>query len=1046
MPDRKIAKPSRAAFAVVAVCFFLSGAAGILFETVWARAFGLVLGNSFQGISVVVGLFLGGLGVGAALAARFVRRIPHPVVAYAWVEACIGLWGLLGILLLPRMPAIVASVVHTNDPASPVLFLVRTAAALLFLAPPTLLMGMTLPLLSEGLARGSRFLSSLALLYGINTVGAFAGAILAGFILLPRIGAAWTTAVASGFNFTILFLAVVLRAAAGAETGEASQATAPPRDSQGEGTGVGACGPLPSRLLGPLFLATGALALVSEIAWTRALSLVLGSSTYTFSLILAVFLLGGGAGSLIWRTVRREPKEPMRLYGILWVAFGLALLLSIVVLDHSASLFLRLYALTCTRRAFVLGGLFLLASSVILPPSILLGLHFPLTGALFHARGGSPGRAAGRAYLWNCLGALAGSLATGFLLLSALGTAGTLRAVAAVSLLVGGGLVILTVSPKVEIRLASFVCLMSLALGVGVLGPGLDQLLCEQGIYRYVSPQIARALPLQDFMAKARSFENRRRLFLEEGRLSTVAVWYGGMNLALTVGGKADASISDMETQVLLGQLPMLFHPAPKDVFIVGYGSGLTAEAVLRHAPRLVQIAEIEPSVIRAAEFFKPWTPTLNAGGSQVLLEDGRAALTFGKRSYDVIISEPSNPWISGVNALFTEEFYRIARSRLNAGGIFCQWVQVYEMSPETQGAMFRSLRSVFPDLLVFEAGVDTICIAGRDGPPRLDPRLWESKRTVPVRASLESIGIYTLADLLTRVMNDQSLVAAAGTRNTDDNGLVEYRAPWELPAFLPTQLSVRPEDLRARDPLALWRSIAGEGVSEGTVEEGVGSALLRGQPALARGLLEGWSRGGGLRSRFPGAAGGIPGGGFRKGRPVGHPAAGGGHRRHGGWAHEPAPVRGCPLLALQRRGTRSPEWAGFHPAGRVPRIPWPDSRPARALGEGPTAGPLDRAVRGALPDGGGQNLPGGRRGGRGRPAAGHRRGSLPGTGLHPPGRDPCEVGQIRRGAGGRLDGGGVPSGERGAPEPRTPGGRVIRTATGFLWEGLPSPHGGGAR
>jgi spermidine synthase len=832
----------RSARMLVALCFFLSGAAGILFETVWARAFGLILGNTLEGISLVVGLFLGGLGAGAALATLFVGRLADPVKVYAWVEGGIGLWGLTGILLLPRLPGVLAALFPSSGSESALLSAGRTLAALLFLAPPTLLMGMTLPLLSEGLTRSGRFLSSLGLLYGVNTVGATAGAAFGGFLLLPRIGGAWTMTAAAGFDFAILLMAGALLAARPLAAAAPEETAAPPRPSQAPRRGAEGSGaaPPPEALLCAVFTATGAIALLSEIAWTRALSLVLGSSTYTFSLILTVFLLGGGAGSLLWRLARREPRDPVKTYGLLWVLFGLGLLLSIVLLDHATGIYLRLYAATCSSRALIVGGLFLVAAAVVFPPAVLLGLHFPLTGAIFHSRGGSPGRAAGRAFLWNSVGALAGSLATGFLLLPALGTAGTLRWAAAASLLLGGGLAAWRMPWKAELRLAAAVVVLALCLVAVAAGPGLDTLLREQGIYRQVSPEAARNLPRAEFVERARNFGNRQCLFLQEGRLSTVAVWHSWTNLSLTVGGKADASLWDMETQALVGHIPMLFHRSPRSVFVVGYGSGITAEAVLTHAPSSVDVAEIEPAVLRAAERFRPWTPLAAAGrGVRVLREDGRAALTYGRDRYDVIISEPSNPWIAGVNALFTEEFYRIVRSHLNEGGVFCQWVQVYEMSAETQNAIFRALRAVFPDFVVFEAGDDLICLAGRDAAPRLDPAAWEAKRSGPVSASLESIGVFTLEDLFAHSVNDASMVPAGKEKNTDDNGRVEFRAPWEMPAFLPSLKAVQPEDLRTADPVSLWTKIGWQGPSPERVARGAVSALLQGKPLLARRLFD---------------------------------------------------------------------------------------------------------------------------------------------------------------------------------------------------------------
>ena len=521
----------RAIFAIAGLCFFMSGGAGIIFETIWARGFGLMLGNSLYGISVVVGLFLGGLGLGAAIASGFADRVKNPVVTYARIEGTIGLWGLVGLFLLPAMPSLLASVLPMDNPAGTFPAVARALAAFAFLAPPTLLMGMTLPLLSAALAQRERFLSSLGFLYGLNTMGAFAGTVLGGFVLLPRFGALWTGVTASCLNFVIFLLAGRINAALLGPQEIPPGLAAPPAESR---AAVEARPTL--LLLWLLFSTTGCLALMSEIAWTRALSLILGSSTYTFSLILAAYLLGGGAGALLWRARRTSVRDPLRTYGFLWVLFGLAVLFSIFTLDHAGDLYLRLYALSCTSRPLVIGSLFLIASAAVLPPALLLGLHFPLTGEVFHHRGGTSGKSAGQAFLWNSMGAFAGSLLTAFIVLPTLGTAGTLRAIACASLLLGGCLFAWRLTIGMAARSALAVLFVAAALLTPVLGPGLDQLMNEQGIFRQVDPELARTLPFKAFAARARAFENRRRLFMEEGHLSTVGVWDMDGNLSLTVG------------------------------------------------------------------------------------------------------------------------------------------------------------------------------------------------------------------------------------------------------------------------------------------------------------------------------------------------------------------------------------------------------------------------------------------------------------------------------------------------------------------------------
>jgi len=811
-------------------CFFLSGLSALVLEVVWSRAFSLILGSALEGVAIVAAVLLLGLGVGGAVGGRFADRVDRPLLFYGLAELGIGAWATLGLFVLPEAPVLIAATSGSSESE----WLRRgleLAVAALFLVPPAILMGITLPLLASGAHRSRDFVSGLGTLYGINTVGAAAGALVSAFVLLPRLGASATTLVAAAVGLVVLM--VVHREDAWVAAGTTTFEPKP------------VPGVYAPWFLGPTFLATGAVALVSEIAWTRSLGLILGSSTYSFSLVVAILLLGIAAGGLIWRVGSRFSPDPPVAYGVLLVLLATAIGVSLLTLDRAGDVFLYLYPRLAESRGRILLSFAGPAAAALLAPAVVLGLHFPLTGEILRYGGRPSGGATGRALLWNACGAVVGSLAAGFVLLPAWGTALTLRAAAALALGLGVFWLISRFELGVYRKLLVAAVTLVLAAAFVAKGPGLKRLFRSQGVYRVVSPAFARESGprFREFVAKR--LAERRYLFESEGRLSSVAVWHAAGNLVLAIGGKPDASYEDMETQVLLGHLPMLFAPRPRSGLVIGHGSGVTARALLTHDLLALQVVEIEAAVLEGARYFEHLSGRLTErDGVEVRTGDGRRLLTYGERAYDVIVSEPSNPWIASNNSLFTTEFYLRARERLAPEGVFVQWFPAYDVSTETICVLLRTLQSVFPDFFLVTSGADLIAVAGRDRLPRWSAAAWE-RTPDDARRELERIGIRRPEDLIVRILADSTLTLPSGPLNTDNNGWVEFKSPWELSIFGPIRgrTSAQRETLvgPSLPPLAVWRRL-GFPVDDESLGRLVDAALVRDDAALASAILGEWT------------------------------------------------------------------------------------------------------------------------------------------------------------------------------------------------------------
>jgi spermidine synthase len=780
-------------FPIIAVLFFVSGATALVYEVVWLRSLLLVFGSTTFAASTVLTSFMAGLAAGSWGIGRWIDGRGRPLLVYGALEIGIGLYALASPYLLRAVEPLYRAIWVGVD-LPPLLFaLARFALCFLVLFLPTALMGGTLPALSRYAAELPRgMVGRVGRLYGVNTLGAFLGTLLAGFLLLPVFGLKATLGLTAAINLVVGLLALGLAAAAA----RAEERSAPEVGRAVPAASLRGSGRRRAVVVG--FALTGCAALVLEVAWTRVLTLIIGPSVYAFSLMLAIFLAGLGLGAVIvsWAIDRFGWKgsEPFVALSMSAGLFAFVTLLAFARLPLLyAWLFQRWNALADPGALFSIGAL--LAGVVMLPATLAMGGLFPAALEAFGVARDSAGRDVGSLYAANSGGAIAGAFAGGFLFIPALGLQGTVVAAAWLYLLVAGGLAL----TMPEVPRAKWLAPAMLVLGplLFAAAPAWDRALMSSGVYHHLVGDDG-TVSIEEF---ERSLETYDVLFYEDGLISTILVAreigvHGRLgeservpSIFLVTGGKVDASsLHDMPTQILSAHIPLLLHPAPKRAVVIGLASGTTAGSALRHDLISLDVVEIEPAVVTAShEFDFVNGRPLEDPRTRLTVADGRTFLLLEDRRFDVIISEPSNPWMSGVSNLFTREYFQLARQRLAAGGIFAQWVQMYGMSPQNLRVLLRTFHSVFPQVYVFNTipHTDLVLIGSADR-LAIDRQALEGRIGIPgVRADLLRVGISDAADLLAHGRMGPAelarLTGGAGPLNTDDNAFIEFRAPLDL-------------------------------------------------------------------------------------------------------------------------------------------------------------------------------------------------------------------------------------------------------------------------
>jgi predicted membrane-bound spermidine synthase len=813
---------------LVPACFFFSGAAGLALEVVWSKYLSLLLGNSVHGVATVVAAFLGGLGIGAALAGQRAAGVRNPLAGYAILESIVGILALISPFAYQLGRPLFAGLYESLGGTGPLFHGVRFVLLFATLLVPTIAMGATLPLIVEDASRRRprEASASVARLYAINTGGAVAGTVLAGFLAVPALGLA-RTAIGAGLidlGIAAILMSARIPAPAHARGKESDGGAAPAGGAPAAGTSAAGAlakqAPFAAWLL-PAFALSGLAAILYQVAWTRLLTVPFGGITYAFSAILAIYLLGLALGAAGAQRALRRVHAPVVLFGVLQAALAGSVAGGLHALQRLPHWQTAAIAASQGSVTKLLAAEALITAVLLLPPTLLLGALFPVAVAVRRSAGAEASRATGAVYSANTVGSIAGSLLTAYILIPTFGApvailgAAALNALLGVAALLGG-------EPAARARRLGAGVVVAAVAAYALFGmPSWSEERMSIGLIRLLRSYWygGEALTHKVIDAVGHRADLGKILFYREGPVASVAVLETQGQRTLLINGKADATTgagSDMRTQVLVGHLPLLVTPKATDVFVIGYGSGVTTAATLTHDVRQVRTVELEPAVVEAAPQFRESAgDPLHDPRHRMLVEDASLVLRSERREYNVIVSEPSNFWIAGMGNLFSDDFYKVAATRLRPGGILCQWVQCYQISPEAIRAVIRTLARTFPRGQIFyiDSAADLIILASPREDVPLDLAAWaEAFRRPSVAADLARVGVAKPADLLRYYRGRLDRVAAetgAGPVNTDDNGWLEHRAPFDLLTAQSAEQILSWDDRAVAD---LARSLAEEG------------------------------------------------------------------------------------------------------------------------------------------------------------------------------------------------------------------------------------------
>ncbi|WP_343652884.1 fused MFS/spermidine synthase [Stenotrophomonas sp.] len=757
--------------------FVLSGFSGLIYQSIWTHYLGLFLGHSSYAQSLVLLLFMGGMACGAWLVSRRSELLARPLLAYAAIELIIGVFGLA---FDPAYGALTRWAYTSVFPGlgGEGVNLVRWGLATALVLPQCVLLGATFPLMSAGFIRIKENAEGEVLsgLYFSNSIGAAAGALVATYLLLPRIGLPGAMMTAGLLNIAIAIFIYPL-----------TKSESPAVLAVGEDSAVNRSKPLPLFVLIVAAL-TGASSFVYEITWVRMLSLALGTTIHAFELMLAAFIAGIAMGGLWLRSRADRLESPLRTAGWVQVWMGLAALASMFVYAHSFEW------VGWLMRVIVRGsegyGLYNVASGIIsllvmFPAAFFAGMTLPLL-TLALLRQGHGERAIGQVYAFNTLGAIVGILLAVHVLLPGLGLKLALAVAAAIDLLLGLLLLRRYASPA-----DSHVKGLAWAAGLSAAGMScalmfvhFDPLMLNSSVYRHGRPSLA---------------AGSKVIYTKDGKTATVAVYEaprhgdGAVSRSISTNGKVDAGLTvrpsdppstDESTMVLLAALPLALRADYPHVGVIGFGSGMTTHTLLGSSSiGRVDTVEIEPAMVEAARHFGVKVArAYDDPRSNIVIDDAKAYFSASPAKYDLIVSEPSNPWMGGTASLFSTEFYAFVPGQLNKDGLFVQWLQLYEIDPALVSSVITGMLANFSDVQAYLANdSDLILVASPKG--RVPELTTSAFSSAPVREDLARVGVKTLRDLQESfVMDRRGLIAFTqqypARANSDYFPLLQLRAP----------------------------------------------------------------------------------------------------------------------------------------------------------------------------------------------------------------------------------------------------------------------------
>jgi spermidine synthase len=773
----------------VALLLFGSGCAALIYQTAWMREFRLIFGASTAASAAVLAIFVGGLGLGGLVLGPRADRHPRPILYYSHLEAIVAVSAALTPLVLVVVQWIYFSMGGTLSLGTAGGTILRLLLSTVVLAVPTFVMGGTLPAAARGVTRGNDARrQDVAALYGLNTLGAVVGCVASTFYLLEIFGTRNTLWLAAALNAIVVVLA--------RQVDRSSVETEP--ELPAEPVAVSAQAPtwfllVASGVVGFAFF-------LMELVWYRMLGPLLGGSVFTFGLILSVALVGIGIGGLLYSLIGVNRRASLTGLATSCLLEAAAIALAFALGDRIAVLALVLMPLGQAAFGALIAGWTIVAVIVVLPAAIISGYQFPQLIALFGHGRNNVGRQIGLAYAANTVGAIAGSLAGGFLVLPLLSTPGAWRFAALCLVALGIAAAVLSVVASGfsrttgidTVRLKADATTLKPIIAPALLAAATILLLTAVGptaVWRHSGIASGTAgISTINSPQELRSWMHAQRSFVEwqaDGFESSVALSIGSGGYAFVVNGKADGSARvDAGTQVMLALIGSILHPNPRHSLVIGLGTGSSA-GWLGAVPSMerVDVVELEPIVLDIARQSRAVNQdVLNNPKVHVRIGDAREVLLTTSQTYDLIASEPSNPFRAGIASLFTQEYYRAASDRLTDDGLFLQWLQAYGVDASAVRTVYATMASVFPSIETWQTRGGDIVLVGAKRTPvydaaRIAARIEEEPYKEALRVAWRSSG---LQGFLGRYLAGDRLARAIGSApgvqiNTDDRNIVEF-------------------------------------------------------------------------------------------------------------------------------------------------------------------------------------------------------------------------------------------------------------------------------
>lgn len=775
---------------IVLLSFCFSGMAALVYEVVWMRQLTLIFGTTLYGISTVLAVFMAGLALGSLILGRIADRSKNPLRLYAFLQGGIGIY----VFFTPPIFKLINSLQiyfarnYVLDFSG--FNFIRFGLCFLVLLIPTTLMGGTLPVIVKFFVRLKKELgANIGRLYSLNTLGGVFGSFLAGFALILFLGVKGTIYLAATINLLIatgVFLLsqrIVLAPAKAA----ANQSSPSYQEKS----------PAPDRrkiawLVLILFGFSGFAALSLEVSWSRVLAMVLGSSVYAFSIILTTFLLSITLGSWLISKFIDRSKNLLFWFMAIEIALGFSVILLTPLFGHLPYLFLEVFKVSGGSFWSLQFMEFLLAALVMILPTTLMGAAFPIVSKICAPELKRVGCSIGNVYFTNTSGAIFGPLVTGFLFIPLFGLRQSIFIAAFIYLAIGGLIVIFSPFKRGRIKIYTL-SLLVIIVTLSFFIPDWNENILNCGVYVHAKEYLQNNP--NDLLGV---IKEQTSYFYKEGLSATVAVRETKTgHLALLIDGKADAGTqNDMNTQLILGHLPMLLHEDPQQVLVVGLGSGVTLGAVQQHQElKEVDMVEIEPAVVEAAAYFSQYNhnalsdPRLN-----LIIADARNYVLITNKKYDVITAEPSNPWMTGNASLFTREQFELYKKRLKPGGIMFQWLHAYKLRPQEVKIIVATFKEVFPHTVLWQGVFGrNLFLIGTEQPLAVDFAAFREKMArAKIKQDLGQVYLDNAFLLLScALLNEEGVgnFSQGAPIHTDNHPILEFQAPKGI--FLPSGMTV---------------------------------------------------------------------------------------------------------------------------------------------------------------------------------------------------------------------------------------------------------------